>query len=108
MVFERGGTAMKKNLAIIICIVVIGLIVFDHGTREWVLGLLGIGGEKKGKGLEHALTKGSKVKMVSITRFDETYHVKGCEKTKGKPRVPMAINKAKEIYKPCPVCKPPK
>jgi len=45
---------------------------------------------------------------VYIPRGDRYYHLKNCPQIAGRTAVPMQLEKARELYRPCPVCRPPR
>ena len=51
--------------------------------------------------------KGMNIVKVYNVRGEDYYHVKDCPQIAGKVAVPMTLQEARELYKPCPVCKPP-
>jgi hypothetical protein len=51
--------------------------------------------------------KGMEVIKVYVPRGDSYYHRKDCPLIAGKTAVPTNLELARELYHPCPVCKPP-
>lgn len=52
--------------------------------------------------------KGREITKVYVPRGDRFYHRWGCTQIAGRTAVPTRLDEARELYQPCPVCKPPK
>ncbi len=50
----------------------------------------------------------AEITKVYVLRNGRRYHRKGCPELGGRRGVPTRLDKAKEMYQPCPVCDPPR
>lgn len=52
--------------------------------------------------------KGMEVAKAYVLRGGQYYHRKNCPRLAGQTPVVMRLQEAEGLYKPCPVCKPPR
>jgi hypothetical protein len=98
---------LNKVLVILcICAAVAGVWVFSPTARQEVKGWFRAAREDIAPSGGSA-TFGGQVK-VYVPRGDVYYHVKDCPRMEGKIGVIMPLNKARELYMPCPECNPPR
>jgi len=98
---------MKKVLVILV-VAIVGVIVFVPDIRNELLNIIK-DTAVDWKIIEDKDTAVPDYDKVYTSRNDQQYyHRKDCPKLAelGSP-VPMSLQKAKGIYQPCPVCKPP-
>jgi len=89
-----------------VCAAIIGVWVFSPGVRHSVKSWFQTVKEDIGPS-EPEATVGSQAK-VFVPRGDAYYHVRDCPLLEGKTGIPWPLDKARELYRPCPECNPPR
>ncbi len=92
---------------VIVFLVLVGLVVyFVPPVRQAIFG--GVGSTVSDWTAPDAgPVKGMEVVKAYIIRGGNYYHRKDCPQLQGQTPVVMSLQQAEELYKPCPVCKPP-
>ena len=95
---------MRKLLVVII--IVVAVLVWVPGLREKIWSAI----DSSMSGLtapSATQPQGNSVTKVYILRDGPYYHLGDCPQIAGKTPVVMTLLEAKELYQPCPICKPP-
>jgi hypothetical protein len=92
-------------IILVLCAAAVAVIVLNPRAKEGVVGILH--SVKKDIGpAPPPTTIGDQVK-VYVPRGSEYYHTRDCPRVDGLNAVPMPLDQAQELYKPCPECNPP-
>ena len=95
---------MRKVLVVIV--ILVAVLVWVPGLREKVWsGVSNTVGEWTKP--DAGPVKGVNIVKVYVVRNGPYYHTKDCPEIAGKTVVSTNLAEARELYKPCPVCKPP-
>ncbi|MGD2174145.1 MAG: hypothetical protein PVJ27_01990 [Candidatus Brocadiaceae bacterium] len=97
---------MRRLIIIVLVLVGVAVLVFEPDARRAVVGLYHrtIGGWFRPAGWT---PPGAHDVKVYVPRGGRSYHRKGCPRMKGRTGVPTPLAQARELYPPCPECRPP-
>ncbi len=96
---------MRK--VIVLIVLVAAVLYFVPAVRQRIFG--GVRGTvSEWTAPDAGPVKGMEPVKVYVPRGDSYYHLKNCPRIAGSTPVVMALQEAREMYKPCPVCKPPR
>jgi len=98
---------MRRVILLVLVIVAVLIFVFEPGVRRPVVRLYR-STVSEWFSTEPAGPSSPGMQKVFTVAGGKYYHRKGCPRIEGRRAVVMPVAKARELYKPCPVCNPPR
>jgi hypothetical protein len=98
---------MRRILLFVILALIVLILVFEPEARRTIGGLYSntVGEWFRAEPRRPASPGMQKVFTVAGGKY---FHRKDCPEIEGRRAVVMPVAKARELYKPCPVCNPPR